>query len=162
MRGDGGYVVLPGSATPDGVYRFAEGHRPEQVEIAPAPKWLLKKIGKKVPPAGPSAAPQNIAPGDRDRALDYAKAARQRELDRLQKAPLHQRNNTLNKCAFKLGQFLPFGLLSSTTITDELTSVAKKIGLDDQEIRATIDSGMRAGQCQPRRLPFLKPSKQPP
>lgn len=162
VRGDGGYVVVPGSATSDGVYRFAEGRSPDEVEIAPAPKWLLQEIGKKVPPAGPPVVPQSIPPGHRDRALAYAKAAHQRELDRLQKAPLHQRNNTLNMCAFKLGQFLPHDLLSSGIITDELTIVAKKIGLGDQEIRATIDSGMRAGQRQPRRLPFLKPSEQPP
>ena len=162
VRGDGGYVVVPGSATSDGVYKFAKDCSPEEVEIAPAPKWLLKKIGKKAPPASPSVAPQDLAPGHRDRALAYAEAARQRELDRLQKAPLHQRNNTLNICAFKLGQFLPYGLLSSAAIADELSTVAKKIGLGDQEIRATIDSGMRAGQCQPRRLPFLKSSEQPP
>jgi putative DNA primase/helicase len=162
VRGDGGYVVVPGSATSDGVYRFAEGCSPDEVEIAPAPKWLLKEIGKKVPPAGPPVGSQSIPPGHRDRALAYADAAHQRELDRLQKAPLHQRNNTLNICAFKLGQFLPYGLLSSAVITDELTRVAKQIGLGDQEIRATIDSGMRAGQRQPRRLPFLKPSEQPP
>lgn len=108
------------------------------------------------------AKPAKIPEIHRGRAVKYADAARQRELERLGKAPNHQRNNTLNRCAFKLGQFLPYGLLNSAAIVDELTTVAKTIGLDDQEIRATIDSGMNAGQRRPRRLPFLKPSQQPP
>lgn len=42
VRGDGGYVVVPGSATPDGVYSFVEGRTPEQVKVALAPTWLLR------------------------------------------------------------------------------------------------------------------------
>jgi hypothetical protein len=47
VRGDGGYVVGRGSRTPDGTYRFAEGHAPEDVAIAAAPAWLLNRIGRK-------------------------------------------------------------------------------------------------------------------
>src|ERR1035437_2291835 len=144
VRGDGGYVVGPGSRTPDGVYRFASGRSFADVEIAQAPAWLLKMIVQPLTPAIESAKPAEIPETDRERAMKYAETARRRELDRLQKAPLHQRNNTLNTCAFKLGQFLPYGLLNSATITGQLTEVAKKTGLSDQEIRATIDSGMRA------------------
>jgi putative DNA primase/helicase len=162
VRGDGGYVVGPGSRTPDGVYRFASGRSFADVEIAQAPAWLLKMIVQPLTPAIESAKPAEIPETDRERAMKYAETARRRELDRLQKAPLHQRNNTLNTCAFKLGQFLPYGLLNSATITGQLTEVAKKTGLSDQEIRATIDSGMRASQRHPRRLPFLNPSEQPP
>jgi putative DNA primase/helicase len=146
VKGDGGYVVGPGSSTPDGVYKFLKGHSPDDVDIAPASEWLLKAIGKAASPPAVVVTPPIIAPSNRDRALAYAKAAYLRELDRLKKAPTHQRNSTLNICAFKLAQFLPYGLLSATSITDELTVIAKKIGLGDYEIPKTIDSGMRAGQ----------------
>jgi hypothetical protein len=47
IRGDGGYVIGPGSQTPGGVYRFVLGRGPEVVKIAPAPDWLLSLIGSK-------------------------------------------------------------------------------------------------------------------
>jgi putative DNA primase/helicase len=83
-------------------------------------------------------------------------AARRRELDRLGKAPTHQRNDTLNLAAFKLGQFLPYGLVGSASVASELARVAAEVGLDDHEIGPTIQSGLQAGSQHPRRLPFLK------
>jgi putative DNA primase/helicase len=44
VRGDGGYVVGPGSRTADGAYAFAEGCGPEDVPIAAAPDWLLALV----------------------------------------------------------------------------------------------------------------------
>jgi putative DNA primase/helicase len=156
VRGDGGYVVGPGSATPDGEYKFVKGCGPDEVRIAPAPNWLLEKIGRAVPRPELNGAPQNIPPNDRPRALAYAEAARTRELDRLKKAPKHQRNNTLNLCALKLGQFLSWGLLDAAAIEKDLAAVASSIGLGLAEIGATIRSGLEAGRKQPRRLPFLQ------
>ena len=60
-----------------------------------------------------------------DRARAYAEAARGRELDRLRKAPKHQRNDTLNKAAFKLGQLLPYGLFDTVAVTDDLARAAR-------------------------------------
>ncbi|MGM4872900.1 phage/plasmid primase, P4 family [Bradyrhizobium sp. 956_D2_N1_5] len=42
IRGDGGYVVAPGSVHRSGkVYRFLSGRALDDIEIAKAPKWLL-------------------------------------------------------------------------------------------------------------------------
>jgi putative DNA primase/helicase len=160
IRGDDGYVVGPGSRTPDGVYRFASGRSLADVEIAQAPAWLLKMIVQPLTPANESAKPAEIPEIDRERAVTYAEAARQREVDRLSKAPQHQRNYTLNLCAFKLGQFLPYGLLDRQSVAEQLAQVASKIGLDTPEIRPTIESGLTAGNRRPRRLPFLKNTAQ--
>jgi hypothetical protein len=105
-------------------------------------------------PANEAVKPNAIPDAYRDRAAKYADAARQRELDRLGKAPRHQRNNTLNTCAFKLGQFLPHGLLDRSAIAKQLADLAHKIGLEEQEIGATIESGLRSGSKRPRKLPF--------
>jgi putative DNA primase/helicase len=156
IKGDGGYVVGPGSTTADGVYRFARGRGPNDVKIAEAPAWLLKMLAPRPTPADESTKPVEIPEGHRERALKYADAARQRELERLAKAPKHQRNNTLNLCAFKLGQFLPHGLLDRNSAANELAQVASRIGLDTHEIRPTIESGLNAGARHPRRLAFLK------
>ena len=156
IKGDGGYVVGPGSTTPDGVYRFARRRGPDDVEIAEAPARLLKMLAPAPAPANEGVKPAEIPETQRERALNYADAARQRELERLGKTPKHQRNNTLNICAFKLGQFLPHGLLDRKSVADQLAQVASRIGLDPQEIRPTIESGLAAGARHPRRLPFLK------
>ena len=79
VRGDGGYVVAPGSKTLDGVYRFAAGRGPNEVEIAPA--WLLKMLAPRAGETG--QLPQR----HREHALKYAGVTRQRELDRLMIAP---------------------------------------------------------------------------
>jgi hypothetical protein len=117
---------------------------------------MLKMLApRSAPPSEPVAA-EKVPEEYRERALKYANAARQRELERLSKAPKHQRNNTLNKCAFKLGQFLPLGLLDRSSLVQQLGQVALQIGLDPPEIQPTIGSGLTGGSRHPRRLPFLK------
>ena len=69
---------------------------------------------------------------------------------------MHQRNDTLNSAAFKLGQLVPYGILDSAVITQDLAAMARAIGLDESEIEPTIASGLKAGRQCPRRLPFLK------
>ncbi|MGO9432027.1 bifunctional DNA primase/polymerase [Rhodoblastus sp.] len=155
IRGDGGYVVGPGSTTPDGSYRFMPGRAPEDVEIAEAPPWLLKLIGRKPAASNVSIPMPKLSADQRARASQYAEGARHSELDRLRKAPNHQRNNTLNVCAFKLGRFVASGLLERATVTRELAHAATAIGLGENEIRATIESGLRAGMKNPARLPFM-------
>ena len=96
-------------------------------------------------------------------------------MDRLGKAPNHQRNDTLNKAAFKLGQLAPYSIFNITEVADDLARVAREVGLDDHEIGPTIQSGLQAGSQHPStarsarrawrrcrtgtvvwRLPFLK------
>jgi putative DNA primase/helicase len=161
VRGDGGYVVGAGSLHSSGkTYRYAEGCALGDIEVAHAPEWLLDKISDSKIAGGTEDVPKpNPIPAAKlDRARHYADAARRRELDRLAKAPKHQRNDGLNRAAFKLGQFLPYGLLDAAGVTSELARVATDIGLDDHEIGPTIQSGLNAGAQCPRRLPFLKSS----
>jgi putative DNA primase/helicase len=159
VRGDGGYVVAAGSVhTAGATYRYVDGRGVGDIEAASAPKWLIDLVS--APKATDCVeavltAPQ-IPAADVDRARAYMDVARRRELDRLGKAPTHQRNDTLNKAAFKLGQLAPYGILNMTEVTDDLARVARKVGLDDDEIGPTIQSGLQAGSQHPRRLPFLK------
>ena len=158
VRGDNGYVVGEGSVHASGsVYHFVHGKGLNDVEVARAPKWLRRLVtaGSQegdVPAQGKIPA---IPPRKLDRAKAYADAALRRELERVGKAPRHQRNDTLNTAAFKIGQFLPYRVLAPASITAELTRVATEIGLDEHEIGPTIQSGLKAGSRNPRRLPFL-------
>jgi putative DNA primase/helicase len=159
VRGDGGYAVGPGSIHPSGfVYRFASGRGLGEVEIARAPAWLIDIVrgedDEKVILVDPIPAEKL------ERACAYVESARLRELQRLRKAPNHQRNDTLNVCAFKVGQLLPYDLLNEQDVVRELTKTALEIGLDASEIERTIRSGLDAGRQNPRRLPFLRTEKQ--
>ena len=159
VRGDGGYVVAAGSVHASGAhYRFVDGRGLDEIEIAPAPKWLLDLVTAKGAASDEPVAVEipPVPPAKLDRARAYAESARRRELDRLAKAPKHQRNDTLNRAAFKLGQLVPYGILDAAEITQDLAAVARTIGLDESEIEPTIASGLKAGGQCPRRLPFLK------
>jgi putative DNA primase/helicase len=155
IRGEGGYVVGPGSVHHSGeVYEYAEGRGPSSVEAAEMPDWLVAILAGDEPEENPAAAQPDIAPEDMDRARRYAEAARQLELDRLRKAPVGQRNETLNRCAFKLGQLVAHELLDANAVAAELAETARLIGLEPVEIGPTIKSGLEKGQLYPRRLPF--------
>jgi putative DNA primase/helicase len=157
IRSEGAYVVGPGSETPAGRYYFLPGHGPEAVQIATPPDWLLALIGKKPTPAEvtPVSAPK-LSATDRVRSEAYGNSMFRGETDRLRKAPLHQRNDTLNTCAYKCGRYVAHGLLDRAVVTATLTQIAKSIGLDDAEILPTIESGLTAGIKNPARLKFLK------
>lgn len=45
LRGDGGYIVAPPSIHPSGrPYQWASGHGPDEIALAPLPRWLLTTI----------------------------------------------------------------------------------------------------------------------
>jgi putative DNA primase/helicase len=156
VRGDGGYVVGAGSRHQSGrLYRFVGGKGLDEIEVARAPKWLLKLVTTRTAENNqPEFSP--IPPEKMDRAKAYADVVLRLELDRLGKAPQHQRNDTLNRAAFKLGQLMPYAILDGQKVTADLARVAREIGLDDSEVNPTITSGLNAGSRYPRRLPFLK------
>jgi hypothetical protein len=156
VRGDGGYVVGVGSVHRSGAkYRYVKGCNPDDVAVADAPAWLLARIAGK-PAAKAEKALPKVPAAKLDRAHAYAEAARQQEVERVGKAPNHQRNDTLNIAAFKLGQLLPYEILDETDVVNDLARAAAEIGLDENEIQKTIASGLNAGRQHPRRLPFVK------
>jgi putative DNA primase/helicase len=130
IKGDGGYVVGPGSIHPNGSrYQYAPGRHIWEQKIAEIPEWLLNRVVGPSPQP-PHTLPQPVSAEHDQRARAYANAARERELERLAKAPKHQRNDTLNRCAFRLGQLAAWGLLDVSRIKKELAQVARQIGLD--------------------------------
>lgn len=45
LRGDGGYIVAPPSIHPSGgSYEWVPGHRPDEIALAPFPRWLIAPI----------------------------------------------------------------------------------------------------------------------
>ncbi|MET0419559.1 MAG: bifunctional DNA primase/polymerase [Actinoplanes sp.] len=146
-RGDGGYVLAPPSRHAAGAdYRWVR--RPGDLMPA-APGTLLALIEGPAAPAAPTASHRPIAHPGR-----YAMAALSAEADRVARAPVGSRNDTLNRAAFALGRLVGAGLLDTAGTMRELEAAAWFAGLGRAETRRTIRSGMTAGQRAHRRSPI--------
>lgn len=144
IRGDGGQVVFPGSVHPDTKQRYEFVRAPWECEIAPLPESIIQKL---------KAKPQQPATTTAGAKTAYARVVMENELNRVRMAPEGQRNDTLNRAAFKLGQFIASGELNQSMVEMALESAAMSIGLEASEIRSTIRSGINSGLEFPRQTP---------
>ncbi|WP_344573389.1 bifunctional DNA primase/polymerase [Actinoplanes palleronii] len=132
-RGAGGYVLAPPSRHVAGT-GYTWIRRPgSALPVIPAP---LRDLIAGPPPA----PPQPIAHPDR-----YAEVVLEAESDRVARAAVGCRNDTLNRAAFALGRFVGAGLLDAGEVHRELAAAARRAGLGPGEIEGTIRSGLRAG-----------------
>jgi hypothetical protein len=141
-RGVGGYVLAPPSRHASGA-DYTWLIKPNK-DLPRAPRALTALI------EGPPAAeptPRAVVHPDR-----YAAVALDAEVDRVARAPVGTRNDTLNRAAFALGRLVAAGMLDAWTVRSELERAAHYAGLGHAEIRRTIRSGMTAGQEISRRV----------
>ncbi|MGW1341331.1 bifunctional DNA primase/polymerase [Kribbella sp. NPDC002412] len=139
-RGHGGYIVGAGSITATGRYLAEDTLAPR-----PLPSWIIEALNTTPPAAeAPRAAP-NLK-----NTSAYALAALTGELEKVLAATPGQRNDTLNRAAFALGQLVGARLLDQHVARDELVSAAGRIGLPRHEAERTITSGLTAGTQHPR------------
>lgn len=138
IRADGGYIVAPPSRHANGrTYRWV-GSRP--VERLPA-----SLVAVLMPPARQPVDSPIVVRGD-----TYVRAAYERECADVRAAPVHTRNNTLNRAAFSLGQLVESTGLTEAVVFDGLLAAALDVGLSRREAVATIRSGLRGGRSKPR------------
>lgn len=144
IRGDGGYVIAPPSIhAAGGRYVWAS-----EVPLASAPGWLLSRCLER-PPRAVQPTGVLYRPQDNDVGA-WAAAAFQGELNRLRAATAGNRNHTLNRAAFALGQLVAGQHLDGGVVYDALVATGVDIGLTAREVRATVASGLRAGRRSPR------------
>lgn len=146
VKAGGGYIVLSPSPHPDG-YQYT---------------WLNR--GSQVPPPLPAVLVPLIAPQTRQEApespwsggeasqaqVEHCEALRARLCASVASAAEGGRNNTLNEAAMALGHYVPHVLGHAGTY-GMLLDAALACGLDADEARATIRSGMGAGMRDPQK-----------
>jgi hypothetical protein len=152
VRGDGGYVIAPPSRHPSGA-TYAWAGPPVATPPASPPAWLVEHL--RAPQHHPAAPTPGIRtePGA---ASAWARTALEREIEFVRSAPIGQRNATLNRAAFSLGQIVAGGGLEVDEVEALLLGSASGAGLGEREARLTITSGMTAGSRSPR-LPAARP-----
>lgn len=83
----------------------------------------------------------------------YGERALEDELTTLSRTPEGSRNDQLNRTMFAVSQLVAAGHIDGQAAWDAIETTARRIGLEEQEIRATMRSGYQAGFNQPRLVP---------
>ncbi len=140
-------IAPPSNHVSGGVYSWANKERASVV-----PTWMLELLRPPAPP--PRAAVRNLGcerltPGA-PRAARYGEAALALEESAVRTAIPGTRNHRLNAAAFSLGQLVAGGQLDLNLVAGTLLDAAIAAGLAETEARRTIESGIAAGQLQPR------------
>jgi hypothetical protein len=147
-RGNGGYVLGPGSVRPDGTYRVVRRY-----PIAPLPRWLLTALT----PQGPQPPPiTGRRPVSHRRAEAYLRAIVNRELAAVAAAGVGDRHTTLLRAARRLGHWSTSGALAEAEARAALTTAAQHFvgvaGYTAAHIARDITDGFAYGARHPRRI----------
>lgn len=150
LRGDGGYVVGPGSyyhPTPneEAKGKVAGWYRIERdVPVAQAPDWLLALV---MPKARKENAQAKIA----EFTTEYGRAALNSEFSVLTSAQPGEVNQRVNDSAFAIGQLVGGGEITVDEGWGALQEALAVLGIQDEEkAQGTLERGWTAGMEVPR------------
>jgi hypothetical protein len=158
IRGCGGYIVAPGTVLPRGRWAHRDGtpcliQSIKDGSLPDAPDCIVDRI-RQTDRDRPKQATilHPIGPGSADN--NHINAIIRNALDRVASSVEGTRNETLNQAAFTIGGLLHTGVLDIGQAWHQLYDAAIACGLGegadgDRSIRATIESGLGAGQGQP-------------
>lgn len=146
VRGNGGYIVAPGSIKSDGT--FYEWGDTTAEEPALAPEWLLDLVTKKHEPKNEPAKDYKTGSND-----FYVDAAISNILSDLESTPKGGRNNALNDASFSMGQFVASKAIPESEAISALEAIARKWDRFSSLSQPTIKRGLSAGQEHPRDIP---------
>ena len=144
IKADDAYVAVAPSVHPRTRQRY-QWVSPLSRELTPLPRYWVERLREPERPIRISPISLQAASGCR-----YALGALRRQLAELLGAPEGTRNDTLNKSAFALGQFVGAGMLDEQSTAAVLEDAGQRIGLAPGEVRRSVASGLRAGAQHPR------------
>jgi hypothetical protein len=133
--------VVPPSIHPTGQpYQWCAGFAPDDVELAPAPGWLLELLT----PTLRLPVPHRPMPRRGPYPTQYIQVAIERECMAVAMTPEGSRNDRLYRAALNLGRFVARGEAEAAPVVGALAHAAVFSGLGEREIIATIASAFRA------------------
>ncbi len=151
LRASGGYVVGPGSTTSEGTYFSGlPWHFPDIQEIQTASEPLINLLRSRKGEESLEVTGVLAAPGVpvSKHLAEHASQTLGNAIWELVSAGEGSRNDTLNRSAFVIGALIGQGYIEEPAARVLLESTAQQIGLEIEEIRPTIDSGIRDGQLK--------------
>lgn len=129
---------------------------PIPVDLLEADPNRRYQLAELTPPIVASTAPPTGArPANEHndgKVMRYLQRAVERELQAVRSAAQGSRNTALNKASYNLGRLVDGRRLRRDEIESKLYAAAKATGLGQQEIAATIKSGLDAGAKRPRTI----------
>ncbi|MFF6775801.1 bifunctional DNA primase/polymerase [Streptomyces sp. NPDC012637] len=131
-RGWGGYVVAPGSQTPDGAYTVLDSIAP-----IPLPGWLAEALADRPKPVRAAAPAPALTSGAR-----VASVALERETAAVQSATEGGRNAQLLTSVRAVGRFVAWGDIPRHVAEEAFQVAGEAAGLPPAECRATIRSAL--------------------
>ncbi|MER8646814.1 phage/plasmid primase, P4 family [Mesorhizobium sp. M1252] len=148
VRGKNGYVLTHWSRHISGtIYKSPD----PKAKVARTPTWLIRLLVTDELGGLSSNVPSaDAATSSSSSAIAWAQSALAAELEKMRTAVHGSRNATLNGCAYKLGQLVGGEALSEDEVARQLTNCARLVGLEDDEIKGTLASGLSAGRANPR------------
>lgn len=148
-RAGGGYVVAPGSITPEGAYELLDDTSPVDL-----PGWLVRALTPKPSPA--TSGRRESGPVHADR---YVSAAIRSACDRLAATGTDPQNQALHSAALQLGRLVAGGAADEHIVRAELHAAMSELPQTKPEepwtpaqIDATITSAFRWAAQHPRSL----------
>lgn len=158
-RGEGGYILSPGSVMQDGRRYVWVDHDGEDIpEFADAPEWLIDMVITKAPaPVETKKREYVYQPKDNSGAERYASKAFTMELDKLSSAPKGQRGQQLFASACSIGELVATGLISRSEAESGLLDSAISNGLvstdGERKCLDKIKRGLDKTANSPRQIP---------
>ena len=153
-RGKGGCVLAPPSRHISGrTYRWVRDL--DQTPLPEVPTALCARLDPDPPPTTrPTRTAEPDMPGH-----PYGRRVLADELATLGRATPGQRNQTLNRTAFKVYRYVAGGVLDEQDVTLAFTTVARALGLSAAETARTLASARTAGLANPRSALGVPPSE---
>ena len=140
-----GYVVAAPSVHPDGG-RYEWITSPLEIDVAKLAARWLERIVKQGSTKASSI--QHRITNRKGATSAYGSTAVEQEIKAVQNATEGERNTTLNRAAFALGQLHAGGEV--VDVQSRLVEAAVDAGLSESEATGTVASGWSAGMAEPR------------